>query len=298
MRRNYDILWKGLLDEVFDDFLRFVFPAVEEDLDLERGFLFLDKELGQMFPEPQKKSATRHVDKLVKVYKKNGEERWLLVHVEIQDKKDAALPQRMFQYFYRIMDKHNHPITAVAMFTGADGKKMPDRYEDRCLGTELVYKYNTIRITDYSDEDLMANENPFAIVMLVAKQGLLKGEEFDQILLDKKMLIVNLLHDRGIYSKEKINAIMIFLNNYVLFKKSENNSNFMKQVDAKTNKEDTMGILEQLAEIKREEGLEEGLEKSVKGLLKRTDFSSGKIAEILEVKRSFVDRIKKEMNNN
>lgn len=184
------------------------------------------------------------------------------------------------------------------MFTGADGKKMPDRYEDRCLGTELVYKYNTIRITDYSDEDLMANENPFAIVMLVAKQGLLKGEEFDQILLDKKMLIVNLLHDRGIYSKEKINAIMIFLNNYVLFKKSENNSNFMKQVDAKTNKEDTMGILEQLAEIKREEGLEEGLEKSVKGLLKRTDFSSGKIAEILEVKRSFVDRIKKEMNNN
>jgi len=43
MRAKYDMLWKGLLDEVFDDFLRFVFPEVEDELDLERGFQFLDK---------------------------------------------------------------------------------------------------------------------------------------------------------------------------------------------------------------------------------------------------------------
>jgi predicted transposase YdaD len=314
MRVKYDILWKGLLDEVFDDFLRFVFPKVEEELDLARGFVFLDKELGQMFPEPQKKSATRHVDKLVKVYKKDGEERWLLVHVEVQEKRDVLLPQRMFQYYYRIMDKHHHPITAVAVFTGVEGKKMPDRFEDRCLGTELVYKFNTMRITDYSDEELMANENPFAIVLLVAKQGMLKGDEFDQILLDKKMLIINLLHDRGIYTKEKINAIMIFLNNYVLFKEPENNSNFMEQVDAKTGKNNTMGILEQLAEIKAEEALEKGREEgkiegreegkieanenAVKALLKSTNFSASEIAEVLCLNQSIVEKIKSGLSNN
>jgi len=52
MKRNNDVLWKGLLEEVFDDLLRFVFPDARKVFDFGRGFELLDKELAEMYPEP------------------------------------------------------------------------------------------------------------------------------------------------------------------------------------------------------------------------------------------------------
>jgi len=48
MQRN-DYLWKGVLEEVFDDFLRFVHPNADEIFDFKR-VTFLDKELELLFP--------------------------------------------------------------------------------------------------------------------------------------------------------------------------------------------------------------------------------------------------------
>jgi hypothetical protein len=101
-RRKNDILWKGLLDEVFEDMLRFVFPDADKKFNLKRGFVFLDKELGEIYPEPDKKSDTRHVDKLVKVFLKNGKAKWLFFHVEIQGYNDRFFKERMFKCFYYV----------------------------------------------------------------------------------------------------------------------------------------------------------------------------------------------------
>jgi flagellar biosynthesis/type III secretory pathway protein FliH len=124
----------------------------------------------------------------------------------------------------------------------------------------------------------------------------------DEILLEHKMLIVNLLYDRGIFSEHKVNAIMSFLKNYVRFKKPETNRN--ERVDQKTGKKNTMGIIEQLAEMKAGEALEKGMkkgmkkgreegnEKAVKLLLDNTEFSAAKIAELVGVPVSFVKKVK------
>jgi len=40
MKRKYDILWKGMLEVVVEDLLRFIQPDIDKDLDLERGFEF------------------------------------------------------------------------------------------------------------------------------------------------------------------------------------------------------------------------------------------------------------------
>lgn len=117
---------------------------------------------------------------------------------------------------------------------------MTGKYERRTFWGRLLYEYKTLCITDYTDEELEASDNPFAVVMLVAKEALmkLKGEdqEIDEILLEHKMLIVNLLYDRRIFSERKINAIMSFLKNYVRFKKPETNRTFNERVDQKTGK--------------------------------------------------------------
>jgi hypothetical protein len=56
MQRKNDALWKGILEEVFDDMLRFIFPDIDKVIDLKRGFVFLDKELEQMYPDPEESS--------------------------------------------------------------------------------------------------------------------------------------------------------------------------------------------------------------------------------------------------
>jgi hypothetical protein len=125
MRTDSDSLWKGIIEDTFDDLLRFVFPKADEVFDMQRKFGFLDKELAELYPEPGRSSATRIADKLVKVYRRNGEAEWLLVHLEVQGRAAQDFPERMFQYYYRIFDRWRHPVTAVAIFTGQMGIVSP-----------------------------------------------------------------------------------------------------------------------------------------------------------------------------
>jgi hypothetical protein len=107
MQKN-DYLWKGILEDVFDDFLRFMHPEADLIFDFERGITFLDKELEQLFPsEEDDEFSVKIVDKLAKVYTREGKEEWVLIHCEVQAKYSPDFPRRMFTYFYRILDKYN-----------------------------------------------------------------------------------------------------------------------------------------------------------------------------------------------
>ena len=41
---KHDLLWKGVLEEVIDDLLLFIEPGIGDELDLERGFVFFDRQ--------------------------------------------------------------------------------------------------------------------------------------------------------------------------------------------------------------------------------------------------------------
>ena len=58
----------------------------------ERGYVFLDKELHKISRRAREKR--RYADKLVKIWQRDGQETWVLVHVEIQAgyEKDFADP--------------------------------------------------------------------------------------------------------------------------------------------------------------------------------------------------------------
>lgn len=302
MAGRYDKLWKGMLEVVCEDLLRFVFPDAEKVLDLDRGFEFLDKELGELYPDLETAANTRIVDKLVKVGLNGGGEAWMLFHVEVQGGHDPDFARRMFTYYYRILDRYNRPVTAVAIFTGRHGKNMPDRYESHFMGTHEVYRYNTLCLSDYTDADLRARDNPFAVVMLVAKQRLHLLQkartigEWDRELLEQKLLIVKLLREKRIFGDRKIKAIVAFLKNYVVFKKPETNRKFDVEIDQLITKTESMDIFEQLIEIKAEEAREEEQAKFVRYLLRDTEFSPDKIASLVGVSIDFVEQIKNDQN--
>jgi predicted transposase/invertase (TIGR01784 family) len=262
MRRKDDVLWKGILEDVFDDFLRFLNPDAESLLDLNKKFEFLDKELQQVFPPENDEFSPKVVDKLVRVFTKSGDEKWVLVHVEIQGQYNQDFASRMFRYYYRLLDKYNKPITAYAIFTEANSKTRPDGFELDFMGTSLKYTFNTYKIASQSDEELLANDNPFALVVLTAKtafsgSGIKNSLERDEVLLNLKLELAKQLLIRQI-PKEKIRVLMNFLRYYTRFENSEINSKFEQAVEVLTERSNTMGIEELLLDRATKQGLEKG----------------------------------------
>ena len=286
MIRKNDILWKGILEEVFPDLLLFLFPDAESRFNMKRKVVFLDKELAELYPAPEKNADTRFVDKLVKVYTKAGTVKYLLIHIEVQGQYDMEFTKRMWTYFYRIYDRFlGQPVIPIAIFTGPDGKRMGDRFELAYEGMELTYKFNTLHIIDFKDKDLEASNNPFALVLLAAKKLLLKGKNLDKRLLEQKLFIARLLYRKGVFSRKKIRAVLTFLDNYVLFEKPEMNRIFREELDSLSGKNNTMGIIEQVAEMKANE-------KAARLLLENTDFSVSKVAELVGIPVDLVKKVK------
>ena len=300
MKAKYDILWKGMLERIFDDFLRFVFPNADRRFDMKKGFTYLDKELAELNPHPEEASDTKFVDKLVQVYARSGKEKLLLVHVEVQGNYDKTFTTRMFKYFYRVYDHYNKPVLPVAVFSGGGGKRMGNRFHLQDDGMSLTYEFNTLDIKDYTDAELKASDNPFAGVLLAAKGLSISGKDRDKKLLKQKVSLAKHLYGKG-FEKQKIEGIFSFIENYVLFEKPEYNRIFKEEIDGITNKPNTMDIIEQVAVIReekamvvgREEGIIEAKHGVVKKMLLETNFSEEKIASLADVSVNVVKEMKK-----
>jgi len=294
MKRN-DLLWKAILEDIFDDFLLFFFPGNVHEFDFERGFEFLDKELEQIFPLPDNEQSPKFVDKLVKVYKKDGKEDWILVHVEVQGYTDDAFARRMFTYFYRILDSYNKPVTCIAILT--DNKKAfkPREYYYNCLGTENNFKYNTYKVLEQNEDQLRGDSNPFAMAILTVYTALLKGRLADEDLLYLKIELYKTFI-RAQLPRKKISALLYFLKNYVRFENNKINAKFEHEIDIINDKSSVMGIEQYLIqEAKKEVTQEVVTERNtafVKALLNETDFDTEKIATLVGVPVTFVEAIK------
>lgn len=306
MKRD-DTLWKALLEDIFDFFLLFFFKEEAKIFDLERGFEFLDKELEEVFSADER-AHPRFVDKLVKVFTKEGKEEWVLVHVEVQGYNDADFARRMFTYFYRILDRYGKFVTSIAIYTGSNRNYMPDVYKYSFLGIENTFRYNVYKVIDQDANELTKNDNPFALVILTVLIALQKGKMVEEELLPLKISILKALAKKPLPAA-KVRAIMNFLKFYVRFEKPENNAKFEEAINTITGKnKTTMGIEEFLLqraekqgiEKGREKGREEGIEKGreeksvafVKSLLANTDFDDEKIAALADVTVAFVKEIK------
>lgn len=269
-RRQLDELWKGILENTFEDFLRFINPDVDTVLDLQRGIVFLDKELDLAFGN--NKPSPKIVDKLARVYTIDGKEEYILVHVEVQDQYREDFSRRMFEYYYRIFDQYHKPITAYAIFLEDNVIERPDYFEQNCLGTSLHYKYNTYKIANQSYDELIEDNNPFALAVLTAKSALMLGnikdeDERDRRLFGYKRKLLRLLVSRKM-PRKKIEALLYFLRFYIVFENNDFNTKFDNEVKSLTNSNNiSMGIEEQLLEIWKRDatelGLQEGLEKGL-----------------------------------
>jgi len=306
MKRN-DILWKAALEDFFDDFLRFFYPDADKLFALDKDFEYLDKELEQLFPPEADNYSPRYVDKLVKVFTLQGNEEWILIHVEVQGYTDNDFAKRMFQYYYRILDKYDKPITAFAILADANKNFHPKHYERDFLGTKIYYSFNTYKIIEQNEAELEASNNPFAMAVLTAKLALSRPKLEEQQFFDLAYNLAKRLLAKQM-PKAKIRQLMNFLRHYMHFENTEMIAKFEKEISILTERSTTMGIEEFLLDSAKKEGRKEGIEEGMtqkeleknvaftRNLLTSTDFSISKIAQLVGVNEEFVLNVKSELD--
>lgn len=291
-----DELWKGIIEELFEDFLHFFFPDLVDEIDFTKPFIFLDKELQELIPDSD--TENRRADLLVKVFLKNGVEKWLLIHTEVQGYTDKNFQKRMFTYYYRSHDRFNKEVVALAILTDENSNFRPTCYERETWGTKIRYDFNMFKVLDYDEAYYENIDNPFASVMLVARSFLRnKSLKTDEDLLTLKLQLFRKMYEKG-YNKDIIRKIANFIKLYVSFKNEGYFVKFETQLDKITKYQPTMGLLELIKQRTIEEAERIGIEKTLKTAIKKMlskDFSKEVIADILELKVVDVEKVRQEM---
>ena len=164
-RQDQDSAWKDIIEELFEDFLAFFFPRIHDDIDLTKGYTFLDKELQKILKTSE--TGKRYADKLVKVYLTSGDEKWLLIHVEVQGYREADLAERIYVYNYRIFDRYRKEVISAVILTDPDPSYRPERYVRSRWGFTHTMAFPMVKLIDYRKrrDELKANASPFALVV-------------------------------------------------------------------------------------------------------------------------------------
>jgi len=158
-RADLDSPWKEVLEAYFPQAMQFFFPQTAALIDWERPYEFLDKEFNQIAREGE--IGKRYADKLVKVWRIQGEELWLLLHVEIQAQSEKKFAERMFTYNFRIFDRFHQPAISLAILCDANRKWRPNRYSYSYPNTQLNFEFGIVKLLDYENrwQELEASDN-------------------------------------------------------------------------------------------------------------------------------------------
>jgi len=289
-----DTLWKLIIEGETEPCLRFFFPLMAAQIDFSKGVRFLGEEFFKLFPELNNDTQNRRLDKLIEVTLKTGETQWLLIHIEVQGYVDAEFTRRMFEYFYRILEKYQKPVTALAIFTDDDPNFHPTEHRIFCWGTEMVYSFNTYKLAEKTLADFQDKDNIFSIIMETAWYNLRKNKPEDTALYDLKFKIIRRFLEMG-YSKNRIRNILTFLGFYVNFEDKSLTENFVTKMNEVAytytgTKDISEVILEQLGDQIRENMRNDVNQKAALNL-KKEGFAAPKIADILEVSVEEIQRI-------
>lgn len=269
-----DILWKGIIEDDFEDFLYFFFGEWTDLIDFGREFVFLDKEMQEISQESS--DGRKYVDKLVQVYTKSGNIQWFLIHVEVQGYPDKKFAERMFTYYYRILDRYNKPIAAIAILTDESRGFHPDKYERNHFGTSCLYKFNTYKLLEKTPKDFKQHiDNPFSIVMEMAWHGLKQNKLNDDHLAELKIGLLKRLLTHG-YEKKKIRSIVSFITKYVNFEKPEKKVKFEEELDIILQNPKPMGIQEAIIEWEKKVAREAAIEETTEIVTEQVIFKMNK----------------------
>jgi hypothetical protein len=202
---DLDSPWKEGLDYFLSLALQLLFPRVHAGLDWACGYEALDQELRQLLRSSR--SSKRTTDKLYRVWRRDGREARLYIHLEVQGRREKGFGQRMFECHYRIFDRYGGPVVSLAILCDDRPRWRPDRFGYNIFGCSLRLKYPVVKLLDWRgrEAELESNPNPFAQVVLAHLRALeTRGDPAGRG--RYKIQLVKRLYERG-WSAEDVRQL-------------------------------------------------------------------------------------------
>jgi len=247
--------WKEALGRYFEASLALLFPRAHAGIDWSRGYEFLDTELQQIVRDAE--LGKRLADRLVKVFRNNGSEAWVLVHVEVQGQPDAAFPKRMYVYNYRIFDAHDREVCSLGVLGDTRRNWRPDRFGYDLWACRPGIQFPVVKLLDFESrwEELEQSNNPFAVVVMAHLQTV-RTRRKPANRLEWKLRIARGLLNRG-YSKEDVLHLVRYID-WIMTLPDQLEQRFKTTLEreAQENKMSFMTVWERHG---HEEGLRQGI---------------------------------------
>lgn len=270
---EYDSPWKAIIEQFFPDFIAFFFPQAHAGVDWERGYQFLDKELQKVVRDSE--TGRRRVDKLVQVWRPDGEETWVAVHIEIQSQPDTDFARRMIQYHTLLLNHYGRQIVSLAVLSDARSGWRPDHFSYDLWGCRLRLDFPIVKLLDYNHtrQALHQSKNPFALVVMAHLQAQATNPA-SPTRRDAKFRLARRLYERG-YSRREVLELFRFIDwvmtltpdleaefeTAIIQYEEERQMDYITSIERRGRKS---GFTEG-----REQGLEEGLERSIMRILQQ-----------------------------
>ena len=274
-----DSAWKDIIEEYFPQFMEFFFYEIYKDIDFTKKYEFLDKEFQKIVKDSN--IGKRFADKLVKVYLKDGKEKWLLIHCEIQGKAEKNFSERIYIYNYRIFDRYQEEVISLAILTDDNEKFRPGRYEIKRWDFRHLFEFPVIKLLDYRDRliELEESNNPFAIVVETHLK-IFQVKNDDEKKYNLKLSIARKLYKKKNYSKKDIINLFRFID-WLITLPGNLEIKFNEAI-IKLEGEEHMPYISSIERHALKKGEEKGIEKGVeKGIEKGIKKGKKEIAENL-----------------
>ncbi|MFN7659355.1 MAG: transposase, partial [Dolichospermum sp.] len=272
---DYDSPWKEIIELYFPSFLEFFFPLAYAEIDWNRPYQFLDKELHQL--EPDAEIGKRLV---AKVWLLNGEEAWVLVHLEVQGQYDSKFTERMYTYNYRLFDRHKKRVISLAVLADEDPNWRPSSYNYQLGGCRVSLEFPIAKLLDYepSWSSLETSKNPFAIVVMAhLKSKATKRSPEDR--LQWKLSLVRILLESGL-SRQDIRQLFRFID-WIMVLPEELAISFKTEIKSYEEAR-KMRYVTSIERLAKQEGIEEGLQEGRQlGVIQSSQDS---VIEVLETR--------------
>ncbi|MEH1768266.1 MAG: transposase [Nostoc sp.] len=256
---DYDSPWKEVIELYFPRFLEFFFTQAYAEIDWTRPYEFLDTELQQL--EPDAEIGRRLVDKVAKVWLLDGEEAWVLIHVEVQGQYDSQFAERMYTYNYRLFDRHKKRVISLAVLADEQANWRPSSYSYQLVGCRVSLEFPVAKLLDYEQgwETLEQTTNPFGVIVM-AHLKTKATQRNPQNRLQWKLSLVRRLYERG-YSREDIRELFRFID-WIMVLPKELALSFKTEVRS-YEEADRMRYVTSIERLAKEEGIVENARENI-----------------------------------
>ena len=263
-RNDFDSPWKEALEKFLRPFLALCFPAIEAGIDWSREVLFLDKELQALHHDAE--AGRQYVDKLIRVFARDGSESWILVHVEVQAQADPGLPERMFQYHQRLDQSHRRPVVSLAVLADGDPNFHPQAFTRALWGCGVRFEFPTCKLLDLPEERLQRKGDPIARVIQAHRAALRTTSDSPNRRIRKLELLRHLKQEENEFERAALHQVLRLMD--WLLPLSEIQEITLLHELAALEPEKTMPFVTSFERFARQEGRREGRQDGLRQALR------------------------------